>query len=221
MCQVLACAAHAVKLAAQPLILSPRPSEYELLVARHDKQFRELAVKLAGGMSVGEWRDAMEAEIDEMHYQTHLIGQKISGNTSMDMAWARRVAAQMRDEESQYLNDFAAKIEDGGYELVDGGLNDDAVYSRQRLYLGKSRGTGNQAFVDASPIGSEWDWILGGIEEHCADCPVLAAGGPYIDETLYTTPGAGDTPCLGNCKCHIKRADGAVGILPIGVALVA
>jgi hypothetical protein len=46
-------------------------------------------------------------------------------------------------------------------------------------------------------------WVLDDGADHCDECPVLAADGPYAAEEIPTWPGQGDTPCLDRCKCEI------------------
>lgn len=212
MCYAARCLEWQVKLAASPIFLPEDPSEFLSLIAAKDRALRALTRRLGSkAITPSEWRDAMESEIEGLHTEADLIGQRMGGLDVASTLRAEQIGRIMRDIESQYLNDFLAKIEDEGYLDDDGELNEDAIYHRQRLYLGKARGTGNQAFVDVSPGSAKFDWDLG-LEDNCPDCPVLAGGGPYTKETLYTTPGAGDTVCLGNCGCVIRRSDGVVGI---------
>jgi hypothetical protein len=70
--------------------------------------------------------------------------------------------------------------------------------------MGRARGISAQASVDALDLETEITWVLGGTEKHCSDCPRLASISPYFKDDLFTTPGACDTPCLGNCKCHLE-----------------
>jgi hypothetical protein len=57
--------------------------------------------------------------------------------------------------------------------------------------------------VNGAGENVEISWVLGTVEEHCHDCPVLASK-TYTWQTLPTTPGAGDTECLFNCACHLE-----------------
>jgi hypothetical protein len=82
--------------------------------------------------------------------------------------------------------------------------------NRGRLYIGTMRGTQGQGFVFGSPEDVEFNWRLGGPEDHCTDCPVIAAASPFTAGTIFTHPGMGDTPCLGNCNCYWEREDGVI-----------
>lgn len=46
------------------------------------------------------------------------------------------------------------------------------------------------------------NWIFGHAE-HCPECIYLEMHSPYTKESLPTTPRAGTTRCLTNCKCRI------------------
>jgi len=95
---------------------------------------------------------------------------------------------------------------------ADGAVRADTVKSRQDLYAQKLRGTANEAFVESGEDNEEYDWILGGTERHCEDCPRIAALSPFTKETLFAYPCSGDTECLGNCDCVLKRvSDGVKG----------
>lgn len=73
------------------------------------------------------------------------------------------------------------------------------------------------ALISAFPAkGTTIYWHLGG-GEHCSDCLVLARTQRYTPDTLPTTPRAGSTRCMANCKCklvvrfnskvYLKKAD--------------
>lgn len=58
--------------------------------------------------------------------------------------------------------------------------------------------------VDAiDEAGLMFEWVLDGAAQHCATCPVFAAGGPYTLETLPGVPGDAPTECNGGCRCDL------------------
>lgn len=61
--------------------------------------------------------------------------------------------------------------------------------------------------VQGSPDTSIISWVFGDAE-HCKECVLLESLSPFTKDSLPTTPRAGDTRCLSNCKCKlvIKRA---------------
>jgi phage portal protein BeeE len=77
------------------------------------------------------------------------------------------------------------------------------------LYVNGLTGTANEASVAAIPEGTEINWRLEpDVDNHCRDCPSLAAMGPYTPETLPCYPGDGFTECKTNCRCGLYLADG-------------
>jgi hypothetical protein len=58
------------------------------------------------------------------------------------------------------------------------------------------------AKIESMPDSIEIDWVLG-VAEHCDDCLLVAANGPYSKDTLPTVPRAGDTACHSNCRCKL------------------
>ena len=202
--------AHLVKLAAQPILVEPDRDPFARYIVGADEDMRDLADSLkAGDITLSQWYEKFTAAILDGHTASHAIGQSMAGTTP-DLGAAAIRGQMMMDIESEYMQGFLFDLQGGRYGDI--GADDfaaESVYYRERMYLGKMRGTAGYGFVDGSDAAAEFEWVLGGIEEHCLDCPVLAEGGPYTKSTLYATPGSGDTPCLGYCKCHLQRDDGA------------
>lgn len=162
-----------------------------------------------------QWRLKMDSAIRIGHVESHMAGQRIAGADGF-AAEAQRIGRIIGDGESQYLQGFLTDILDGRYIDLDGEFRLGAFEARQMMYVNKTRGSASMGFVYASQ-GQVFDWVLGATEDHCDECPVMAAGGPYAEATLYTVPGLADTPCLSNCLCYLKRDDGVMGPLPFGV----
>jgi hypothetical protein len=74
--------------------------------------------------------------------------------------------------------------------------------TRAQAYANATGAAFNLGAVDGGPPGELIVWVLGNAD-HCAECPLLAAYGPYTRETLPTVPRAGATPCRSNCKCSL------------------
>jgi hypothetical protein len=103
--------------------------------------------------------------------------------------------------------------DDPRYFDGDGSFRPGSLDPRTDLYVGRMRGSANEAFAKGSfedDPKAEFVWQLGS-EDSCEDCPEKAADSPYTEDTLYSYPGDGDTECLGNCKCILVRQDGATG----------
>lgn len=120
--------------------------------------------------------------------------------TSKDMAFINKA----RRFESKFFKGFLDDMNDPNFNAVHPFLDRAEYYAdsaKAQFYNGMVAGAGKEV---------EIDWVLG-IAEHCEDCIIISSGSPYTWDTLPTTPQAGDTECLFNCKCHleIRTARGA------------
>ena len=178
----------------------------------------------SGKLSVDEWATEFDAELLEGHLTALRLGFERAGSFDYDESRLAGVARGIKDTESEFLTGYTgsegewhpgwiANLKDPAdlrYHDQDGNLRPGSLDSRADLYVGKMRGSANQAFVEASPEDTEYDWDLSG-GESCGDCIELSEGGPYTADTLYTYPGWGDTECLGRCACVVIRSDGQRG----------
>lgn len=179
---------------------------YEQMIRFHWNQSKTLTSRLADKkLGLQQWADDFHQTILEAHANAHWIGRRVVGAGKDELTFADVLAGRNRaDIDAEYLQGFIDDIASGRYtDPETGELLLNQIYNRQRLYLGKVRGTAGQATVDNLSKDTEVYWRLGGAEEHCEECPSLAAISPFFKDDLFTTPGAGDTPCLGNCKCHL------------------
>lgn len=169
-----------------------------------------LAARLASGdLTVDQWRDRFGKIIADGHTGANAFGRAKGGVTGPVSDLDRLVGRQMLDNESEWLEEFAADLEDGE-KYGEPGTEDfraKRVRWRMRLYAGKMRGTANMAFVEAGADDDTFTWVLGATEKHCSDCTVFA-GRTFTKATIPTYPAAGDTPCLGNCLCYLVRKRG-------------
>lgn len=163
---------------------------------------------------------AFEAEVLDHLQESHTRGVVLGRH------WAGDRVARERDDEI-----FAGRAVERELAYFDGLLHDirtgrydddeirvsTALDARLRLYGKKVGGTMSEVFVLASPADSVYDWVMLA-DEHCQDCPRIAAGGPYAADGLPTYPRAGQTQCLTNCKCVlVRRSDGMPSPPPFGL----
>ena len=159
----------------------------------------------AGEISIEKWADDFYETLIQTNANANWIGRDLitfdaTKFEAMDILKGRGLA----DIDAEYLAGFIEDLEDGRYTNEDGSLNMNRIKNRMRLYLGKARGVTAQASIDGLPPETEIYWRLGSNEKHCGECPTLASISPFLPDDLFTTPGAGETPCLGNCKCHLE-----------------
>ena len=179
---------------------------FEDMIDMNWKKAQKATGKLvADRIDVQRWADDFFDAILQANANSHWIGRDLVSGTKtkfgkQDILKARAIA----DVDAEYLQGFIDDIEAGRYTDDEGNLIESQIMNRQKLYMGKVRGIAGQATVDNLDVKQKIYWTLGGNEVHCVDCPVLANISPFFKDDLFTTPGACDTPCLGNCKCHLR-----------------
>lgn len=176
-----------------------------LLLLLSDTEAR--CMDLARDMSRGDatpqqFGGAMYGLLVQAHGMAAYLGRMLGGAagpmTPADAVFGRTVA----DEQRPYLDGFVQ----AQYQPSQPG--EDANAARAALYARGLYATANEAWRLTLEPGERVWWVLGPNENHCRQCPAIAAGSPYTAETLPTVPGSGDTDCLGNCKCSLERAPG-------------
>lgn len=185
-------------------------------------QAQDIGAKLmSGSINADEWLDLMDAMLLEGHANAWWIGRAFAGDDGEfgedDLLYGRG----FRDADADYLFGFYERIKDGQYQNDDGTWKQKKLHANARLYIGKMRGTSNEGFVQTSPDDSVWYWRLGGVEDHCAECPEYVGIFDGVPKNqLFLTPGSGDTPCLGNCLCYLESVVGSsTRVGPRAVAL--
>jgi len=193
----------------------PKPTnkDFDRLATETFDKLQTLTRQLANGdLTPDEWGDAFHALLVDSHADAWLLGSRRGGRDVSELQQiANRYGQHYADTETQWLNNFIDDLANGRYTDDAGNLKLSAIDARSRLYVGKLRGNANQAFVDSGTHNESYRWVMTGFE-HCEDCPRLAALSPFTANELYTVPGAGDTECLGHCRCVLVReSDGVRG----------
>jgi hypothetical protein len=190
----------------------PKQSTFDSHTAEVQQRMHDLADQLeSGDITSDQWADAMDSALLDGHTAAYTLGRQRSGVSGDQNADDEHAGLAAKESQSTFLNSFLQDIDGGKYTGEDGALDANAIKNRASQYLGAMRGTANVAFVDHSVDDAEFTWELGATEDHCEDCPQMADLSPYSKGTLWTTPGAGDTDCLGNCTCSLVRDDGTKG----------
>lgn len=193
-------------------LLPPTQTDYNAMIETRRRELDRLVDQLADKkITPLEFTTRLDAVLAEGHSEAWRLGRQLAGDLRLRHDADSAVGRTKADLESQFVQGLLMDLHTGRYASDAGDLRPGPIRSRLNLYLGKMRGTANEAWTEAGPENAEYDWKLGGAENHCGDCPYLAEGSPYTSETLPTHPGSGDTPCLGNCTCFLEREDGAEG----------
>lgn len=171
-------------------------------LARHisvgaDRELSTLArLAVEGRILPADFQRAFQYELKNLYNANAALGK--GGLSQMTFVeWGRN--GQILRGEYRYLAGFAQDIFDGKLTVA-------FAMARARLYTGKSY----SRYWDEDrrrriALGKDQyeQWIDTKDENECGDCPELAALGKVPIGTLPTVPGAGDTACLGNCRCGI------------------
>jgi hypothetical protein len=89
-------------------------------------------------------------------------------------------------------------------ELAQGEMSIAQARARAELYVGRAFSRyWSESLLIAKQHYTEVLWIDVGGPEECLDCLALAILGWLPISELTTIPGAGNTTCLGNCRCSL------------------
>lgn len=196
----------------------PNDRRFSAMCRARQRELHQITDKLiAGEVDPFQWADQFSAVLLEGHTAAWHMGRNRAGDlSSADIDDLLRGIAKT-DAEKEYLTGFLHDLlaKDPRYWDEAAQAYRETIKSRQDAYLGKLRGTANEAFTKHTP--EELDsflWRLGGTELHCIDCPILAEMSeetPFTKSTIFQNPGDGRTPCKTNCLCHWERVDGRTG----------
>lgn len=136
--------------------------------------------------------------------EAFLLGAKASGNPfyKADVPLTDKDLSFLKGAVNKEATFFNRLLRDAKLQIQTGTLNKAKINRRADMYGDAAKAQFWNGAVKGMGDNVEIHWVLGQAE-HCSDCPILASK-TYTWETLPTTPGAGDTACLSNCKCHLE-----------------
>lgn len=146
----------------------------------------------AGQIDAGTWDMIMRNQIRNEYARQYMAAT--GGQTQMGKAaWGR--VSNMIGEQNRYL----AKLTEG---LRTGEITPAQAMMRSGMYANSAREAWSKGnTVNARELGNdEEEWVLGD-SDHCETCLEFAAQG-WREIDYFPEPGAGQTLCLTNCKCH-------------------
>jgi hypothetical protein len=193
-------------------VVNTDQSKYDRLALIHaNRLFRALTDWLGGRITLEKFQLEFQEIVFNGHEQSYRSGNIFGGGRG-DGFDAFMAGIVEGDSDRFFISRFLSDIRNETSNLYDddGNLKIRKTQNRMKLYVGRMRGTANQGFMDASGPDIEFWWVLVA-ENHCVDCPILAANSPYTKDANLGYPGDGTQQCLGNCKCYLRREDGVVG----------
>lgn len=147
----------------------------------------------AGDINLARWQIAVASELKDAHLAQAMFA--VGGRDNMGFAEFGRVGQTLR-EQYGYLATFAEQI-------ARGEVSESMALSRIAHYGDSSKASYWNEYIEKSD--GLLDWNASADERNCWKCPVIAAGSPYTKDTIPSSPGDGNTPCLGKCRCTVTR----------------
>lgn len=128
--------------------------------------------------------------------------------TELQRAWHETKRQELQPEPIKQFADSGSQ----GSDQVDVAAIDAAYASmgwRVQLqadvvWVGLQDGYVGGGVADPADVYDVLYWEMEGGVQHCADCPMLAAGSPYTIQELDQTPGDGRTDCGASCHCDLR-----------------
>ena len=195
--------------------LALQPGSHAMLRVNHQRFRRQLDTQIRGlsqeietsirqirsGMPKGlVLKDLKDAFLQQYH-KAYQLGIKASATgvvvghtmTSEDQRW---VESSWKHEQT-YFNRFLDSA-------LRGNLSPSQIRQRAGMYGAAVRGVYEAGRVVGSHPDSLIWWVYNPEAHHCTSCIYLRDQSPYTKRTLPTTPRAGLSECLTNCKCHLR-----------------
>lgn len=190
----------------------PNDADFARMLARRRKEFAAITRQLANGdIDPVEWAERFEASLLEGHTSAAHMGRMLALQDVFEAELVDLLRGQTAvDAEHYYVQGFLESLLNKDPRYWDEEAekwHQAAIRQRQDFYLGKMRGTANQAFVDESPDEAEITWNDTGGPNECDECPEYASMSPWKKDELPTVPGGCDTPCLFACECFLTIND--------------
>lgn len=135
--------------------------------------------------------------IEQAFEQAYLLGVRASGLTSVNNR------GDLRSRDKQYI-ERAADDEFGFWSkfIQEGGMM--PMDSRVNMYARGLDSVYSTARVNGLPTNTILIWSGNNDGRTCESCQFLFENSPYTPNNLPTTPRAGDTLCLSNCRDYLE-----------------
>jgi hypothetical protein len=150
--------------------------------------------------------DAMLETLTAAHAHAAYLGRYRAGDSTPPDQDDQSFADQVMRGEDTFLAGFEDDLKAGRYTGEDGTLKVNQIKRRAEMYVQKLQATANETW--ALTTGGNITWKLGHSEDHCPECPELAARSPYLWNALPTYPKAGETTCHSSCLCWLENEAG-------------
>lgn len=183
----------------------PTQSDWNRFARGAGRRTKRLVQKYADEkLTAQEFREQFRDLLADRHGRAGYLG-RLRGGADWEFDDDDREFGQViADAEDEFLEAFAMDLDLGRYRTPKGDPDVAAINRRAQMYVKKLRATSNEAFTGTAATDDHIHWIMAAAE-HCEDCKRMARNSPYAPEDLHIYPGSGETACLTNCKCRLKR----------------
>lgn len=169
---------------------------------------------ITGAINESKFVDNMSAHLEIAHTKSSMLGRNRAGDLTPLHDVDKNLGRIVTNIEKDFLTAFSQDIKYGRYTNEDGSYNESAIRTRAQYYSGRCLGVANETFVATQDDDTLLWWVMGGAENHCPDCPDIAANSPYVKSTIPSMPHTNETQCMFQCKCHIRTEYGKTGFKP-------
>jgi hypothetical protein len=153
---------------------------------------------VSGKISKTRWTQWVRHLLRESYQTAFSLGMKSSGASGVkagvaqfDREWVESAVRQ----ELKFFNRLLRQIEEGNFK--------GSLEKRVQAYSEALQNVFYSGRVMGTPAGHLIDWLGPNDRTTCNGCRFLIEHSPYTKVTLPTTPRAGDTRCLNNCRCRL------------------
>jgi hypothetical protein len=175
-----------------------------------NRQFKELVDDLqeefsiytnvlkGGSVPFSEYSAALKKTLKDAYYKAFSIGVRSSGTAAPGLpisAEDRQYIESAFREESKYLSRMLNDMANGTLK--------GQTEKRLQAYIDTLKHQYYAGRISGTPTGWVIDWISPLDRNTCVSCRFLSDNSPYTKKTLSTTPRAGQTRCLNQCRCRL------------------
>lgn len=174
------------------------------------KQLMQLIVAhQSGGLKRTPFVKRVKALMRDAYYKSFSLGIQATGIGRL-VNWPNPKAFQLSDADKRWVN---SAIQQEGFYLkaflkaVTAGTGRMPYHMRAKMYVETLDSMYESGRVVGTPDTSLAYWVTTrkpGRSPICPSCRQLAAWSPYLRKNVPTTPKAGMTICLTNCRCRLS-----------------
>lgn len=159
---------------------------------------------VAGDISFTRLRKESKKAMKQLHEHAFTGGLRSSGTFSSQ---ERSGIPEMGDEDLRYLRSVTTEemkfFEKFLQDVRTGKARGRRMEQRLGMYIDATGSTFMSGRLLGTPQNHAMVWVDKHDSNECEGCKYLARNSPYHRDNIPTTPAAGTTNCLSNCRCVV------------------